>query len=141
MTSEQTEQITKAISSLDLTIRELVAALKASPLGTASAPQQTYQRAADFAPMDSFNGNWREHTMHFGKNAGIPLGKLAAKALAWYIQEYQPKPYNGRPPRESDLALRAALDAAAKETGGNMAPLQPAPAAAPTAETSEEVPF
>jgi uncharacterized protein (DUF3820 family) len=49
--------------------------------------------------------------LHFGKNKGQTLGQLPKNSLDWYIKEWQPKSYNGKPIPDVDLSLRAALDA------------------------------
>lgn len=58
-------------------------------------------------------GDWREVQIHFGKNKGIPLGKLEPASLAWYQNDWKPKPFNGKL-NAADVALRAALDASMK---------------------------
>jgi len=55
--------------------------------------------------------NWRDYPVPFGKNKGAKLGALESKSLSWYIEKYEPKPYNGKI-SDSDQAFRAALDAA-----------------------------
>lgn len=59
-----------------------------------------------------FAGDWREFKVPFGKAAGAKLGELPYKNLRWWIENYEPKPFKGRPPKQSDLDFRAALDAA-----------------------------
>lgn len=56
-------------------------------------------------------GNWRDVPVPFGKNKGKKLGELEAQSLSWYVEKYEPKPYNGKI-SASDQAFRAALDAA-----------------------------
>ncbi len=59
-------------------------------------------------------GKWRKVKIHFGKNKDVELDKLGDQALLWYIDEWQPKPYNGNI-SATDIALRAALDVAKVE--------------------------
>lgn len=50
-------------------------------------------------------------TVHFGKNAGVEIGKLTEKSLGWYCLEPEPRiGNNGKPfpPREVDVNLRNA---------------------------------
>lgn len=50
-------------------------------------------------------------TVHFGKNAGVEIGKLTEKSLGWYCLEPEPRiGNNGKPfpPREADVNLRNA---------------------------------
>lgn len=58
----------------------------------------------------SFTG-WRAFAIPFGKQQGKLLGELPSGSLAWWIENYQPKPYRGSI-SEKDAAFRAALDAA-----------------------------
>jgi hypothetical protein len=58
----------------------------------------------------SFTG-WRAFAIPFGKQQGKLLGELPSGSLAWWIENYQPKPYKGSI-SEKDAAFRAALDAA-----------------------------
>jgi ERF superfamily len=61
--------------------------------------------------------NWRQVPIHFGKQKATPLGKLGTKSLAWWVNEWQPKPYKGTW-NEQDLLLDAALVLASKELSG-----------------------
>lgn len=61
--------------------------------------------------------NWREVEIHFGKQKGTLLGKLAQKSLAWWIDNYKPEPYKGTW-QNNDLVLDAALCLAGEELGG-----------------------
>jgi hypothetical protein len=76
---------------------------KAEPAQTPSKPSK-----APEVPR-SPTGDWRDHEIHFGKNAGTALGSLSERSLTWYQTEWQPKPYNGEI-SEQDQALRDALD-------------------------------
>jgi hypothetical protein len=58
--------------------------------------------------------DWRGIKLHFGKNKGLSLGQMKEPLLEWYIQNWQPKEWNGRISDE-DKTLRAGLDAAAAE--------------------------
>lgn len=58
--------------------------------------------------------NWRKVPIHFGAKEGTLLGKLSAKDLSWWINNWTAKPYKGT--WESDtLLLDAALVLASKE--------------------------
>ncbi len=59
-------------------------------------------------------GGWKEVAIHFGKNKGIKLGALEDNSLNWYIENFEPKEYNGKF-QQNDLDLRAALNQAANE--------------------------
>lgn len=61
--------------------------------------------------------NWREVEIHFGQHKGKLLGKLPQKSLAWWVNNWTPKPYRGTWD-EKDLVLDAALVLAGKELGG-----------------------
>jgi uncharacterized protein (DUF3820 family) len=69
--------------------------------------------------------------LHFGKNKGQSLAQLPKNSLDWYIKEWQPKSYNGKPIPDVDLSLRAALDAIRDARNG---PIKPD-------TTSDDVPF
>jgi hypothetical protein len=75
----------------------------------------------DIAPNDVLEqediDNWRKVKLHFGKQAGTPLGKLQANSLRWWIDNYVPKPYKGTW-QEKDLLLDAALCLASEELAG-----------------------
>jgi hypothetical protein len=72
-------------------------------------------------------GEWRSMPCLFGKNAGIPLGKLEQNSLAWYCREFVVKTeFEGRDGKvrqksaaalAKDRAFRQALDAAMAELG------------------------
>jgi hypothetical protein len=61
--------------------------------------------------------NWREVEIHFGQKKGHVLGKLKQKDLAWWCDNWIPKPYRGTWD-EKDLVLDAALCLASAELGG-----------------------
>lgn len=118
-----TDGITKGLSYLgfnadvflgEFTDNKYVQTPKSSPVTvTTSAPAQ-------LSPMPgsgSFEGNWRDVVIHFGKNQGKRLGDLAGNSLEWYATKWQPKPYNGQISQD-DANLRAALDACASELSG-----------------------
>jgi ERF superfamily len=73
------------------------------------------------AMRDQFRGSkWNKVVIHFGKQKGVPLAKLEAKSLEWWINEWQPKGYTddkgvAHGPKQDDLLLRAALDVANDE--------------------------
>ncbi len=55
--------------------------------------------------------NWESVQIHFGKNAGVPLGQLKSNQLEWY----QTKWSLGDRPSNDDLLLRTALDKSMKK--------------------------
>jgi hypothetical protein len=79
-------------------------------------------KRANVAPPSNTNGeappasasDWRAVRVHFGKHKGTALGEMNEKLLEWYVQNWQPKEWNGRISDE-DKSLRAALDAAGAE--------------------------
>jgi hypothetical protein len=76
----------------------------------------------DIAPKDLLEqegyDNWREVPIHFGEKEGTPLGQLPSKSLAWWIDNWEPKPYKGVW-EEKTLLLDAALCLASAELGGD----------------------
>ncbi len=63
-------------------------------------------------------GKWRLAEIHFGKNKGTTLGKLADSQLRWYVIDWQPRPYGGAKELSADdKRLRAACDVACQEEG------------------------
>ena len=112
------------------------------PEQTYSKPQEEFVPAANSTwvpnpnaaptPAPAASGNPMDAVIHFGKNKGNTLRSLSKKSLQWYIEEYKAEGYQGRPPRQEDLALRAALDAiAGKAPAAPSLPLPP----------EDEVPF
>ena len=71
---------------------------------------------ADLLEQDGYD-NWREVEIHFGQHKGKLLGKLPQKSLAWWVNNWTPKPYRGTWD-EKDLLLDAALVLAGRELGG-----------------------
>ena len=128
LTPDDIAQFTKALGTLDLTIREHTTALRehtaaliaAKPVASASNGPAYERRTPSGAPAPAakFSGAWQEFAIPFGKQAGRTLGSLPSGSLTWWIENYKADGYNGNPPRPSDLAFRAALDAA-KADGGN----------------------
>jgi|TARA_Y100000015_G_scaffold23026_1_gene22305 hypothetical protein len=57
--------------------------------------------------------DWEGVQIHFGKNTGVPLGKLKPNQLEWY----QTKWSLGDKPSDDDLLLRKALDKSMKKGG------------------------
>jgi hypothetical protein len=57
--------------------------------------------------------DWESVQIHFGKNAGVPLGQLKSNQLEWY----QTKWSLGDRPSNDDLLLRTALDKSMKKGG------------------------
>jgi hypothetical protein len=63
---------------------------------------------------DAQVGEWRGVAIHFGKKKGSQLGKMSAKDLTWWIDNYVPEKYKGRW-NNDDLILDAALVCAHEE--------------------------
>jgi hypothetical protein len=71
---------------------------------------------ADLLEQEGYD-NWREVEIHFGEKKGKLLGKLPEKSLAWWVNNWTPKPFKGTWD-EKDLLLDAALVLASAELGG-----------------------
>lgn len=54
-------------------------------------------------------GDWRDITVHFGKNKGCRLGDLKEGSLKWLYENWVPAPYNNNPPRDQDWKLDWAI--------------------------------
>lgn len=79
-------------------------------------PCQTDLSPKDALAQDGYD-DWRQVPIHFGKQKATPLGKLGTKSLAWWVKEWEPKPYKGTW-NEKDLLLDAALTLASRELSG-----------------------
>ena len=84
--------------------------------------------------------------VHFGKNKGVPLGKLQMRSIEWYAQDQEPKLKNdGTPfaPREADINLRMAARTIVHQRRGNLppAPTKPITLEAQGNDLHDEVPF
>lgn len=64
---------------------------------------------------------WREVSIHFGKDEGKKLGDLPDNKLEWYCEKWIPRPFpeGSTTIKASDLFLRRALNNAAIEMGFN----------------------
>ncbi len=69
-------------------------------------------------PTATTSGDWRKVAIHFGKQKGALLGEISEDSLAWWMFEWQPRPYQGKIDAEAS-GLRAALDRAKAENTGN----------------------
>lgn len=59
---------------------------------------------------------WQDVKVHFGKNKGIPLGKLEDSTISWYAEKWEPKPYGTASDiSNDDKMLLAAVNAWADE--------------------------
>lgn len=91
-------------------------------------------------PVAAVPADWRDAVIHFGKNKGRRLGDLDQRSLAWYIKDWQPKPYKGRI-SDHDAVLREMLDKAANDLdGGSQEPKAEPVGAAKGASTDDEIP-
>lgn len=73
------------------------------------SPKTVEARAKASDPLNNkyLNGKWKDVEIHFGKNGpqkdpkgnviskGKKLGALSSRSLAWYRDEWSPKPFNG----------------------------------------------
>lgn len=88
--------------------------------GQQSAPQGQSQSSNQNQGTEAENAqDWREVTIHFGKQSGKQLGELEEKSLQWWCESWVPNPWpaNSRSYKANDLFLRKALDNAATEMG------------------------
>lgn len=112
----------------------------------AQEPRQERSKAAKGTeapigtPVASVPADWRDAVIHFGKNKGRRLGDLDQRSLAWYITDWQPKPYKGRI-SDHDAVLREMLDKAANDLdGGSQEPEAEPVGAAKGSSTDDEIP-
>lgn len=56
--------------------------------------------------------DWQSVQIHFGKNAGVPIGQLKPNQLEWYQTKWESKN-----PSDEDKILRKALDMSMKKGG------------------------
>ena len=122
-------------------LRAIRAALESKPRPTATLSAPAAQTGVAPIPLpitpvfDAHNV-----AVHFGKNAGIPLGSLSAKSIEWYATDKLPQLKNdGTPfaPRPADLALQQA----ARTIHHGLA-IKPAPAAVSDAPVGDDgLPF
>jgi hypothetical protein len=107
MTDEQYQTL---LNELKLIREALTATRSATPAPTAS--RTLTGKTGEDIPQPSFAiDNPELVTVHFGKNAGVEIGKLSEKSLGWYCLEPEPRiGNNGKPfpPREADVNLRNA---------------------------------
>lgn len=144
MTTEQFDQLIVEIRAL----KAAVLSLK-GPQTPAKSPATAPAAAAgakDIPMPDVLVDNAEAVEVHFGKNKGVPLGKLGIRSIEWYAQEPEPKLKNdGTPflPREADITLKMAARTIVHQRRGT---LPAAPAKPITLETQgndlhDEVPF
>jgi hypothetical protein len=72
--------------------------------------------SADLLEQEGYE-NWRQVAVHFGKKKGNQLGKMTAKDLLWWVQNWTPEKYKGAW-NTKDLLLDAALVLASEEMEG-----------------------
>lgn len=92
---------------------------------TIPAVKEAQPHRADTAPVADGDDPWAA-VIHFGKNKDKALRDLPEFTLKWYMNEWNPKPYNGRISAK-DTALRSALDkikGVDSQPDPGMAPLQ-----------------
>lgn len=132
-----TEQFTELLTELRA-IRALLSR------GNESAPKAAAPAKAgskDIPLPDEVIENPEQVAVHFGKNAGVPLGSLGAKSIEWYAQEPEPrlkKDGTPFPPRAEDVRLRNAARTIVHRARGTL--VDPKPVLRPES-VSDEVPF
>jgi len=147
-----TDQLFKDILTELRAMRGEINARRSATPAPAASPTLVGKTGEDI-PQPSFAVEQPELvTVHFGKNAGVEIGKLTEKSLGWYCLEPEARiGNNGKPfpPREADVNLRNAARLLWHERRGtlkaNLFEAQPKPTA-PTeaqldAEFNESVPF
>lgn len=139
MTTEQHVEILTELRA----IRDLLSSGNATALKAASAkPASTGTNASKDIPLpDEVIENPEQVAVHFGKNAGVPLGSLGAKSIEWYAQEPEPrlkKDGTPFPPRPDDVRLRNAARTIVHRARGTL--VDPKPVLRPE-PVSDEVPF
>jgi hypothetical protein len=93
------------------------AAEKETAGATGAKPETSVPRDEVIALREKYRGKkWEEVAIHFGAKKDTKLGELPPKNLGWWINEWSPKAYGGKPIAAVDLELRAALDVAGEET-------------------------
>lgn len=131
-------------------LERLVIAVEKSGIGASGAGQSANSGGWRAMKVPS----WAPH------NKGVPFGDLDEKGLFFWVSKWFPKPFTKTdgsvlPPKSVDVALRKALDQAAKELGMALpdgyepenapATKEPAPAPRPAAppqdNIDEDVPF
>jgi hypothetical protein len=133
-----------------LELREIRLALQSRTASkpTAPAPTTTATRTPDSLPLPAtVIERAGETAVHFGKNAGVPIGQLNDKQLLWYGSDREPQlKKDGTPfaPRDADVLLQNACRTLWHQRRGAL----PGPAAAPAVldqapplAGDEEVPF
>jgi len=155
--SDTTTELLSAIKSLDLTIRELTEAVKASAHRPTPAPTYTPPKASptkipfgEIPQPTEIVANAGEVAVHFGKNAGVPLSQLGESSLSWYAQQKEPR-LNSRgepfPPRQEEITLSNAARTLYHQNKGTLKGSAPAATPPPPAANTiqgnidEEVPF
>lgn len=139
MTTEQHVEILTELRA----IRDLLSSGNATALKAASAkPASTGTNASKDIPLpDEVIENPEQVAVHFGKNAGVPLGSLGAKSIEWYAQEPEPrlkKDGTPFPPRPDDVLLRNAARTIVHRARGTLVDPKPV---LQTEPVSDEVPF
>jgi hypothetical protein len=149
--TDTTTELLSAIKSLDLTIRELTEAVKASahrptPAPTYTPPKASQTKAAwdEEVPQPAeIIANAGEVLIHFGKRNGEPLSQLPPNSLRWYATDQEPRLNNQGepfPPRPQEVTLKNAARTLWHMNKGTLVCTelpQRATPAAPAANTSQ----
>lgn len=135
MTDEQYQMLLREL----VAIREAITASRSATPAPAASRTLT-GKTGDDIPQPTFAiDNPELVTVHFGKNAGVEIGKLTEKSLGWYCLEPEPRiGNNGKPfpPREADVNLRNAARLLWHSRRGT---LKTEPQDKPTAPTEAQV--
>jgi hypothetical protein len=139
MTPDTHNDLFRLLESIALSLREIADAAKTAK---APAPPASTPKSAAKPPTHTGDTSaWRSYAIGFGKAAGQTLGDLADRdRLQWWIDNFTPKLRNDGTPWPDSAELRAMLDAAAAELGGQ-SPAPVAPKPAPVADDFGDVPF
>lgn len=147
MTTEQFDQLIveiRALKAAVLTLKGPQTLAKSPAMAPAGAPSGA--PAKDIPMPDGAVPNAEDVEVHFGKNKGVPLGKLAIRSIEWYAQDQEPKLKNdGTPfaPREADIILKNAARTIVHQRRGTLppSPAKPITLEAQPETLGEEVPF
>lgn len=105
-------EIDQMFKSILIELKAIRGELTASRSVTPSPTRTLTGKSGEDIPQPTFAVDQPELvTVHFGKNAGVEIGKLSEKSLGWYCLEPEPRiGNNGKPfpPREADVNLRNA---------------------------------
>lgn len=146
MTTEQFDQLIvelRALKAAVLTLKGPQTLGKSPAMAPAAAPSAP---GKDIPMPDVPVPNAEDVEVHFGKNKGVPLGKLGIRSIEWYAQDQEPKLKNDGtpfPPREADITLKMAARTIVHQRRGTLppSPAKPLSLESQPETLGEEVPF